>query len=344
MSTGTTTSPPSAAEQFAQRRQSPLQRLQHVLHQHPAISPAAVLVVSAVVFSLLNERFTNPVTLSLVLQQVAIIAALAVGQTMVILTAGIDLSVGAICILSMMVMAKLTADQGVPPVLAILLGIAVGTAAGAVNGALVTRLSLPPFIVTLGTLSIFTALALLYSRGRAILATDMPGTMSWTGTTFAVGAFRITTGVVLVVVLYLVVHYLLSQTAWGRHVYAVGDDREGARLAGIRVRAVLMSVYVFAGLLYGITAWALIGRAGTASTNAIVDANLQSITAVVIGGTSLFGGRGAVVGTAIGALIVGVFQSGLSLAGVDDQWRVLAIGFLVISAVSIDQWIRKVKA
>ena len=338
------TGPANAAEQFAKREQAPLQRLQNVLHQHPAISPAAVLLVSALVFSLLNERFTNPVTLSLVLQQVAIIAALAVGQTLIILTAGIDLSVGAVCILAMMVMADLSAEHGVPPVLAILIGIAAGTAAGAVNGALVTRLSLPPFIVTLGTLSIFTALALLYSQGKAILGTDMPDFMSWTGTTFSIGEFNITTGVVLVVILYIIVHFLLTQTAWGRHVYAVGDDPEGARLAGIRVRSVLMSVYVVSGFIGGITAWALIGRAGTASTNAIVDANLQSITAVVIGGTSLFGGRGAVIGTAFGALIVGVFQSGLSLAGVDDQWRVLAIGILVITAVSIDQWIRKVKA
>ena len=138
--------------------------------------------------------------------------------------------------------------------------------------------------------------------------------------------------------------FALAKTAWGRHVYAVGNDTEAARLAGIRVNRVLLSVYVVAGAIYGITAWILIGRAGAASPNATTDANLESITAVVIGGTSLFGGRGAVLGTLLGALIVGFFRTGLSLAGVDDQYRVLAIGLLVILAVAVDQWIRKVRA
>lgn len=340
----TATHPSSAAEQFALRRRSPVQRVQHLLHAHPAISPFLVLIVSFVVFSLVNPRFAAPNSLSLVLQQVAVIGALAVGQTLIILTAGIDLSVGAVALLSMMVAAKFAAEQGLSAVLAILLGVVVGTAAGALNGMLVTRLKLPPFIVTLGTLSIFTALGLLYSSGQSVQATDMPALLSWTGESFPVGPFRVTYGVVLVAVLYLVVGFALAKTAWGRHVYAVGDDAEASRLAGIRVNRVLFSVYTAAGAIYGITAWILIGRAGAASPNAIADANLESITAVVIGGTSLFGGRGAVLGTLLGALIVGFFRSGLSLAGVDDTYRVLAVGVLVLLAVSVDQWIRKVRA
>lgn len=187
-------------------------------------------------------------------------------------------------------------------------------------------------------------MALLYSGGQEIGRRDLPAIINWTGTLIIFGPFRITTGVVLVAVLALIVAFCLSQTAWGRHVYAVGNDIDAARLVGIRVDRVLLSVYTVAGLLYGITAWIQIGRAGTASANAIVDANLDSITAVVIGGTSLFGGRGAIVGTILGALIVGFFRIGLSLAGVDDQWRVLATGLLVIIAVSIDQWIRKVRS
>ena len=140
------------------------------------------------------------------------------------------------------------------------------------------------------------------------------------------------------------VAFVLSQTSWGRHLYAVGDDIEAARLVGIQVDRVLLSVYTVAGLIYGFSAWVLIGRAGTASPNAIVGANLETITAVVIGGTSLFGGRGGIPGTILGALIVYAFNIGLALAGVDDQLRVLAIGVLIILAVSIDQWIRKVKA
>ena len=172
----------------------------------------------------------------------------------------------------------------------------------------------------------------------------MPALLNWTGESFGIGRFRITTGVVMVAVLYGVVGFALTNTAWGRHVYAVGDDKEAARLAGIRVDRVLLSVYLVAGAIYGLTGWILIGRAGTASPNAITDANLESITAVVIGGTSLFGGRGTVIGTLLGALIVGFFRSGLSLAGVDDQYRVLAVGMLVILAVAVDQWIRKVRA
>jgi len=208
----------------------------------------------------------------------------------------------------------------------------------------VTRLNLPPFIVTLGTLSIFTAIALLYSGGQEIGRRQLPPILNWTGTRIQLGPLRITTGVIMVALLAVVVAFILSQTKWGRHVYAVGDDPEAARLVGIRVDRVLLSVYTVAGLIYGITAWVQIGRAGTASANSLIDANLASITAVVIGGTSLFGGRGSIIGTILGALIVGVFSTGLTLAGVDDQWRVLATGVLVIVAVSIDQWIRKVKA
>jgi ribose/xylose/arabinose/galactoside ABC-type transport system permease subunit len=344
VTTAATHPPATAAEQFAARSRSPVQRIQHVLHTHPTISPALVLVVSFIVFSILNPRFAHPQSLSLVFQQVAVVGALAVGQTLIIMTAGIDLSVGAVTILAMMVMAKISENHGLPGVPALLLGILVGTAAGLVNGILVTRVKLPPFIVTLGTLSIFTALGLLYSGGQSVPSQNMPALLNWTGTTFAIGPFRVTTGVVMVALLYVVVAFALSQTAWGRHVYAVGDDAEASRLAGIRVNAVLLSVYTVAGLIFAITAWILIGRAGSASPNGLTDANLESITAVVIGGTSLFGGRGTVFGSLLGALIVGVFRSGLSLAGVDDQIRVLAIGVLVIAAVAVDQWIRKVRS
>ncbi|MCW6005924.1 ABC transporter permease [Micromonospora sp. CPCC 205371] len=341
----TTLQPASTAtEQFALRQRSPVQRVQHLLHSYPAISPFLVLVISFVVFATINPRFASANSLSLVVQQVAVIGALAVGQTLIILTAGIDLSVGAITILSMMVAAKVAEGGGLPGVLAVAVGICLGIGAGLFNGALVTRIKLPPFIVTLGTLSVFTALGLLYSRGQSVQASDLPSLLNWTGESFRIGQFRITTGVVLVAALYVVVGFALANTAWGRHVYAVGDDKEAARLAGIRVDRVLLSVYTVAGAIYGLTAWILIGRAGAASPNAITDANLESITAVVIGGTSLFGGRGALLGTLLGALIVGFFRSGLSLAGVDDQYRVLAVGLLVILAVAVDQWIRKVKA
>lgn len=339
-----THAPASAAEQFAMRRQSPVQRVQHLLHDHPALSPLMVLVVACIVFTIINPRFAQPGTISIVLQQTAVIAALAIGQTLVILTAGIDLAVGAISILSMLLMANLAANNGVPGLLALLIGIAFGTACGFLNGLLVTRLNLPPFIVTLGTLSIFTAIGLLYSGGASVGKAKMPDILNVMGNRFRIGPFNLTLGVLVVILLAAVVAFALSQTAWGRHVYAVGDDIDAARLAGIQVNRVLLSVYTVAGLIYGFTAWVLIGRAGTASPNAIVGANLETITAVVIGGTSLFGGRGGIIGTILGALIVYAFNTGLALANVDDQLRVLTIGVLIIVAVSVDQWIRKVKS
>jgi fructose transport system permease protein len=336
--------PQNAAEALAARSHTPAQRIQHLLHSNPAISPALILLLTVVIFGLLNERFLNPNTLSLMVQQTAIVAGLAVGQTLIILTAGIDLSVGAIAVLSMMVMAKTAFDQGLPGAVSLVLGIIVGGAAGALNGFLVTRVKLPPFIVTLGTLSIFTAIALLYTKGRLIQAGDMPDLLNWTGKRIPIGPFNVTTGVLLILAIFVVVGFALSQTAWGRHVYSVGDDAEASRLAGISVTRVLFSVYMVAGIVYGIAAWALIGRSGGADPNAIGQANLESITAVVIGGTSLFGGRGGVLGTLLGALIVQSFSLGLSLAGVDAQWRIFAVGVLVIAAVAVDQWIRQVKA
>jgi len=231
-----------------------------------------------------------------------------------------------------------------PGILALLLGLLLALAAGALNGVLVTRLNLPPFIVTLGTLSIYTAIALLYSGGESIQSAHLPDILNFLGEGFGIGDFRLTWGIVLVVLIYVVVGFVLAQTSWGRYVYAVGDDPESARLSGVPSKRILLQVYTVAGLIYGLAAWILIGRAGAATPNAVPDANLQSITAVVIGGTSLFGGRGRLIGTAIGALIVQTLQFGLSQMGVDQQWRVLATGILVIVAVAVDQWIRKVKA
>lgn len=149
---------------------------------------------------------------------------------------------------------------------------------------------------------------------------------------------------IAMVLLVLVLWYVLNHTAWGRHVYAIGDDPEAAQLSGVRVKPVLMSVYILAGLICALAGWAMIGRLGSVSPTAGQFANIESITAVVIGGISLFGGRGSILGTLFGALIVGVFSLGLRLWGTDPQWTYLLIGVLIIVAVAIDQWIRKAAA
>jgi fructose transport system permease protein len=322
---------------------TPLIRIQRQLHAHPALGPLIVLIVSAIVFNFLNSRFLTATNISLMLQQVSVIAALGVAQTLIILTAGIDLSIGAAMILAQLFMAQTAANNHVAGPIALLIGILVGLGTGVLNGALVTRFRLPPFIATLGTLSIFTSIGLLYSNGQTTQASQMPAFLNWTGNSLKIGSFNLINGVVLVFVLYVVINYVLGQTKWGRHVYAVGDDVDAARLAGIRTNLVLFSVYAVAGVIIAIAAWVSIGYTGAASPNNAVDANLQSITAVVIGGTSLFGGRGGVFGTLFGALIVVVFTAGLTLASVNDLYQPIAEGILVIAAVAVDQWIRRVK-
>jgi fructose transport system permease protein len=334
---------PATAEDFLNRPPTVGQRVHSVLHKQPALSPAIVLVLAAVAFGLLNSRFYHLQNLSLVAQQVAVVGALAAGQTLVILTAGIDLSIGAVMVLASLVMSKLAFDQHVPGVFALLIGVVIAVVAQAVNGLLVTRIKLPPFIVTLGTLSIFTAITLIYAKGQTIAL--QPGAfLLWSGNTVSIGSLHLTTGVLMMIGLYIVIGFALRYTAWGRHLYAVGDDAEASRLAGISVNRVLLSAYMVAGVAIAVAAWILVGRVGGGDPNSGLNANLESITAVVIGGTSLFGGRGVVVGSLIGALIVQVFDNGLALAGLDPNYQVLAVGLLVIAAVSVDQWIRSVKA
>lgn len=338
------TDTPVAAPDFeVDRRESFGLRLQHILHGNPVLGPLAVLIVAVIAFSIVNVRFFSAPNLSLVLSQVTVIAVLALGQTLIILTAGIDLSTGAVAVFSSILMANFATKAGLPGLLAIIAGLICGTIMGAVNGFLVTRIKLPPFIVTLGTLTIFFSLNSVVSESETVRGSDMPDIMTWTGSTIPIGGFRLTYGSLIMLLLFGYFFYALRSTSWGKHVYATGDDIESARLAGIRTSRVLFSVYTVAGLLYAVGGWVLIGRLASASPNVGTDYNLDSITAVVLGGTSLFGGRGSVIGTLIGALIVGVFRNGLQLGGVEVVWQGFAIGLLVLVAVSLDQWIRKVK-
>ncbi len=204
---------------------------------------------------------------------------------------------------------------------------------------------MPPFIVTLGTLSIIGALNTFYSQSETIGMQDIDEKapfLNMMGNLIPIGGARIMWGTFLMLAVAAVVWYILMRTAFGRHIYATGDDPEAARLAGINTDRILLSVYVLAGLIAAIAGWALIGRVGAISPTAGENMNLDSITAVVIGGTSLFGGRGSIIGTLVGALIVGVFRSAVSLAGLDVLWQEFAIGVLIIVAVALDQWIRRV--
>ena len=336
----------ASAAAFEIEHRGPLRRLQEFLHAYPTAIPFIVLVIGLAVFSILvGGRFFAPFNLSLILQQVTIIGTLGIAQTLIILTAGIDLSVGVIMILASIVMGRLAVVSGVPVFIAFPAGLLVGALCGYINGALVTYLKLPPFIVTLGTWSIFGALILFYSQSATIRQQDIADAAPFlqvTGNSFKLGGAPITFGSLLMLLIAAVVWYILNRTAFGRHVYATGDDPNSAAPGRHQHDRTLLAVYTMAGFICAIAGWIMIGRIGAVSPLAGANANLDSITAVVIGGTSLFGGRGSIIGTLIGALIVGVFRDGLSLYGLDNLWQEFTVGVLIIVAVTIDQWVRRI--
>jgi fructose transport system permease protein len=304
-----------------------------------SLGPFIALLIAVVVFATQNDRFLTGENLALILQQVMVVGVIAIGQTLIILTAGIDLSCGMVMALGSIVMTKFAADLGLPAGIAILCGIAVTAGFGLVNGLLVTRIKLPPFIVTLGTLNIAFAITQLYSHAQTV--TEVPAAMTWLGNSFTLGTAAVGYGSLLMLLLYGGTWFYLRETAAGRHIYAVGNNPEATRLTGIPTERVLLGVYVLAGVFYGIAALLSVARTGVGDPNAGQTENLDAITAVVLGGTSLFGGRGVVLGSLVGAIIVGVLRNGLTLIGVQSVYQVLITGILVILAVAIDQLSRK---
>lgn len=299
------------------------------------LGPVLALLAACAFFATRSDRFLTGANLSLVLQQVMVVGVIAIGQTLVILTAGVDLSCGMVMALGGIVMTTLATALGVPVPVAVAAGIAVTTLVGALNGLLVTAVRLPPFIVTLGTLNIAFAVTQLSSGSQTV--TGVPAAMGALGGTFVVGGTRVVYGAVLMLALYGLAWFALRETAAGRHVYAVGGSPEAARLTGIATHRVLVGAYTLAGLCYGVAALLSVARTGVGDPNAGQTENLDAITAVVLGGTSLFGGRGSVLGTLVGALIVGVFRNGLTLTGVSSVYQILVTGVLVILAVAADQ-------
>ena len=309
----------------------------------PTVGPFLALLLAMAFFSYKSDVFLEGQNLSLVLQQVMVVGVLAIGQTFVILTAGIDLSCGTVMAFGQIVMTKLAVAEGVDPLLAIALGIAACVCFGLLNGVFVAGVGLPAFIVTLGTLNIAFALTHVYSNDETY--SELPSELLFFGRFFTIGNAEITYGVPAMFVLFGIAWYALTQTTWGRHVFAVGDNLEAARLMGIKTKRVLLSVYVVAGLTYGIAAMLLVARTELGDPNAgQTTENLDAITAVVLGGTSLFGGRGTVIGTLIGAIVIGVFRNGLTLIGVEVVWQYFVTGILVILAVSVDQLTHRSRA
>ncbi|HEX6357169.1 ABC transporter permease [Actinophytocola sp.] len=285
---------------------------------------AIVLAVLVIVFGLTIDTFLDLDNLSLVVQQSLVIGTLALGQLLVVRAAGIDLANAAIAVFATLLIAKLTII-GTSGAVALVVGIVAAVAISGVTGGLVTWLRLPPFIVTLGMLTIVTSVSQIYAQGQSFPVTD--GTLGWLGTAkYLFGRVEVTYGMAVMLVMVVGLWFALRKSAWGKQDLP---------------HQTILSVYLVAGLCYGIAAWQALGRVPSADPNAFQLGNLDSITAVLIGGASLAGGRGGVAGTVIGALIVAVLRSGLSQTGLNSLYQDLAVGALLIMAVAVDRFLRE---
>lgn len=286
------------------------------------------------VFSLLSRQFFTVSNLTAVALQSSINAIIAVGMTLVIISAGIDLSVGSIAGLASVVAATVMQGHGI--VIGIVAGVVVGFVAGAINGALTARVGLAPFIVTLGTLTLYRGAALVFTNGQPIYGISETFRLIFAG---SIGP--VPTPVIFAIVVALLADFLLRRTTFGEHVIAIGGNEEAARLCGIAVDRVKATVYVIAGGLAALAGFVLVARIGAAEPIGGTGYELDAIAATVIGGTSLFGGVGTVGGTLVGALILGGLRDGLTLLNVQSFWQQVASGIVIVVAVLIDKLIRR---
>jgi ribose transport system permease protein len=301
------------------------------------------LLVMIVVLSVLSDRFLTPDNGWNILRQISVNLCLSIGLTLVILSAGIDLSVGAVLALAGAMAASLLKSGLDLPALgvhleftiagAILAAVAVGVLAGLVNGLVVTRLLLPPFVATLATMSIARGLTLLWTGGFPI--TGLGDTFGFIGTGMLLG---VPMPVWIVATLVVATLFVCHRTPFGRHLYAVGGSERAARLTGLRVNRVKVAVYVAAGALSGLAGLIVTARLDSAQPNAGLGYELDAIAAVVIGGTSLSGGRGSVAGTVLGCLLIGVLNNGLTLLDVSAFWQQVVKGLVTILAVALDRY------
>lgn len=310
-----------------------------VIHQRECGILLALILIT-IVISIVEPKFLSKTNIFTVLKQVSFVAIMALGVFFVIITSGIDLSVGSVFALSGVV-CGLAMAAGLPPGLAILAGLLTGAGLGLINGVIVSYVGVTPFIVTLGMLSMARGGVLVITGGRAI---DSPEIIAF-GEAFKTLREKILFGlspaVVGLIIVAVIAHVLLKYTVFGRRVYAIGGNEEATRLSGINVKLVKLSVYVLSGL-YAATASVLyVGKLSSAQAKVGEGQELNAIAAAVIGGTSLLGGEGSVVGVLIGAMIMGVVTSGMTMMGVKDTWQKGVLGFIIVLAAIIDVMRRK---
>ena len=308
------------------------------------------LAVVIIVFAIIQPQFRQPSNLLNILDQSVEISVVAVGMTAVILTAGIDLSVGSIAALSAFLAAWVMTHEAHAlgglagtALAGFVIALATGAAAGLCNGLAITRLRVPPFIVTLGAMSILRGLVLVASHGTGI-GSRIPPFFEVTARNLisirSSNGFEtnLTMAIIVMAVIYVIGHIVLTRTAVGRSIYAIGGNEAAARLSGLPVDRILLGVYVSAGVLAAVGGIIEAATVGAAVPDAGTDLELNAIAAVVIGGTSLFGGQGSLAGTFAGALLMRTISNGLNLTNVDSNWQRVTIGGVIILAVAFDEF------
>jgi ribose transport system permease protein len=309
--------------------------LRRVLQQ---LGPFAFVLALGIFLAIESSVFLTSTNITAIFVQMSVIAIIAVGQTMVIITAGIDLSVSTVVALSGVISTMVVVNDHVGVGLGMVLGVLVGGAVGLVNGLLVTVVRLPAFIATLGTLSSVGGIALLVTNGQPIAA---PISFDVLGDSH-IGP--IATPIVVMVAVALGGWFILARTTLGRSAYAIGSSYETARLSGIRVNRVLVSIYTIQGLLAGLGGVIVASRVVTGDPSAGANYNLDAIAASVIGGASLFGGEGTVIGAMIGALLMELISNGSDLLNISNFWQDFILGAVIIAAVAYDQLRRRALA
>ncbi len=311
------------------------QRLQRFSAErlHVRLESLIVLVALCLCMSVLSPYFLSVSNILNILLATSTIGVLAIGATFVIGSGGLDLSMGSVMGLAGVVGAWLAVEAGLPAPLCIIGCLGAGIMAGWVNGQLVTRALVPAFIVTLGMLGVARGLALVISDGRVIYG--LPESLVYLGQG---RPFGIPMPVILFLATALVAHYVLAYTRFGRHTLAIGDNDGAARAAGINLDAHRLRLYMLAGAMSGLAGLIFMARVNSGDPTAGLNYELTAITAAIIGGTNLFGGRGSILGTLVGALIMGVLQNGLNLLAVQSYYQQMAIGTVLVLAVFIDQY------
>ena len=297
------------------------------------LGPVIGLLLIVVIISIMSPNFLTLNNLLNVLRQVSINALIAFGMTFVILTGGIDLSVGSILALTGAVTAGFLAS-GMDPMLAMFLGLLLGAILGAINGIIISKGNVAPFIATLATMTIYRGLTLVYTEGRPISGLGDSLSFQLIGKGYF---FGIPVPVITMSIAFGVLYFVLKKTTFGRRVYAVGGNEEASRLSGIKVDRIKVYVYALTGTLAALASLILTSRLNSAQPTAGSMFELDAIAAVVLGGTSLTGGRGWIVGTLIGALIIGVLNNGLNLIGVSSFFQQVVKGAVILVAVLLDR-------